>query len=353
MKTVFISGCFDILHGGHVEFFRQAKALGDRLIVCVPTDEVLFLHKKRNPYLPLQHKIRLIEGLEMVDKVITGGDLDLGLNFVTAFKEVRPDILAVTDDDQFESVKRELCAKVDAEYAKLPKSLDYEATTTTDIYRRLYAPAETALRVDFAGGWLDVPRFARPGAYIVNCAISPLVSLHKWDYEECSGLGGSGAYAELIGKDGVLSELDNGVGWQDPAVIKETGLCVWRSGATPVLDAKFNPEFLNGRMAIYWTGKPHTTKDYVEMARDYDAIAEAGSVARDAAFAGDLDQLCEAINMSYQVQLKEGMDPLPDQAQQAVKYCGGGHGGYALYLFDNRPQQKDLTPIEPYARPLA
>jgi cytidyltransferase-like protein len=353
MKTVFVSGCFDILHGGHVEFFRQARELGDRLIVCVPSDEVLFIHKKRNPHLPIEHKIHLLRGLELVDDVVVGGDLGMGLNFETLFRELKPDVLAVTDDDKFEDIKCKLCAEVGAEYTKLPKSLEYDPTSTTDIYRRLHAPAEAALRIDLAGGWLDVPRFARAGTYIVNCAISPLVSLHKWDYEECSGLGGSGAYAELIGKNGVESELNNGVGWQDPAISRETGLCIWRSGKRPVLEAKLNPEFLQGHMALYWTGKPHTTKDYVDMKRDFDAIAAAGKIACDAALAGDLAGICEAVTCSYAVQLDEGMDKLPELGEQAVKYCGGGHGGYAAYFFDKRPANSDLLPIEPYLRPLA
>ncbi len=60
------------------------------------------------------------------------------------------------------------------------------------------------------------PTYARPGAYIVNCAISPFVSLDHWPYELRAGLGGSGAWAMLQGRDPVQSELDLGVGWQDP-----------------------------------------------------------------------------------------------------------------------------------------
>jgi hypothetical protein len=44
------------------------------------------------------------------------------------------------------------------------------------------------LRVDFAGGWLDVPRFSRPGAFVVNCAVSPLVSLDDWPFHVGGGL---------------------------------------------------------------------------------------------------------------------------------------------------------------------
>ncbi|HAY37427.1 MAG TPA: cytidyltransferase, partial [Bacteroidetes bacterium] len=53
MKKVFVSGCYDAMHGGHVEFFRQAKALGDHLTVCVPSDDVLLMYKKRLPWIPL------------------------------------------------------------------------------------------------------------------------------------------------------------------------------------------------------------------------------------------------------------------------------------------------------------
>ena len=47
MKTIFVSGCYDILHAGHVQFFNEAKALGDHLTVCFASDEILWKHKNR------------------------------------------------------------------------------------------------------------------------------------------------------------------------------------------------------------------------------------------------------------------------------------------------------------------
>ena len=114
MKKVFVSGCYDVLHGGHLEFFRQAKALGDYLIVCLPSDSALFLHKRRLPWIPLDHKIHVIGALEPVDEVVVGEDMEPGLNFKTQFLRIRPQVLAVTDDDKYESPKRELCAKIGA-----------------------------------------------------------------------------------------------------------------------------------------------------------------------------------------------------------------------------------------------
>ena len=93
MKKVFVSGCFDILHGGHVEFFLQAKSLGDYLIISVASDESLWIHKRRKSSIPIQHKIRLLQALKMVDKVVIGNDSEVGLDFKTNFKRMASPIL--------------------------------------------------------------------------------------------------------------------------------------------------------------------------------------------------------------------------------------------------------------------
>lgn len=363
MIRVFVSGCYDILHAGHVQFFREARALGDHLTVCFASNEVLWLHKQRRSSLPDEHKLALIAGLKPVDEVVIGKGSEEGLDFKEHFLRLKPDILAVTDDDKYGHLKRALCAQVGARYVVLPKTPpQFPPISTTQIVRFIRAPEIAPLRVDFGGGWLDVPRLARAGAYIVNCAISPTVSLREWPYERNAGLGGSGAWALLNGRNGVDSEIDLGVGWQDPAVIAETGLCVWRSGARPVLEVKTAGDFLCGRMALYWTGGSHDTPGIVQGRRDYDAIARAGATARDAVWANDLGGLADAVRQSYAVQRSEGMTPLPaagDGAGEvagaiAWKYCGGGFGGYAVYLFldtaarDAAVQRPGFRPIEPY-----
>jgi len=359
MKSIFVSGCYDILHAGHVQFFTEARALGDRLIVCFASDEVLWKHKHRRSSLPQEHKRGLIEGLSMVDEVVIGERDELGLDFKDHFLRLRPDVLAVTEDDQYGEAKRALCAQAGAEYVILPKTPpQFPAVSTSGIVRWIRAPEEAPLRVDFGGGWLDVPRYAREGAFVVNCAISPLVSLRHWDYEKRAGLGGSGAWALLNGEDGVNAELGIGVGWQDPAVIFETGLCVWRSGPRPILRLKRDGEVLAGRMAVLWTGKDHDTPGAADNRRDYDAIEAAGRLAAEAVEQDSLLKLGEAVAMSYGAQLAEGMATLPEAAGcLGRKYCGGGWGGYALYLFDSRETRDvfvssgaDARAIEPFIR---
>ncbi len=359
MIKVFVSGCYDIVHAGHVQFFREARALGDHLTVCFASAEVLWKHKRRKSSLPDEHKRALIAALRTVDEVVIGEGLEEGIDFREHFLRIRPQILAVTEDDKYAALKRALCAEVGAEYVVLPKTPpEFKPISTTEIVRYIRAPQEAPLRVDFGGGWLDVPRFARAGAYIVNCAISPTVSLRDWPYERNAGLGGSGAWALLNGKDSVDAELDLGVGWQDPAVIGETGLCVWRSGARPELEFKSDGAFLRGRMALFWTGASHDTPSVVKNTRDLDAIARAGQAARDAAWASSLERLAGAVRLSYAEQRIEGMDPLAEQVAGvkplAMKYCGGGFGGYALYLCasqtdrDRLCTQPGFRAIEPY-----
>lgn len=356
---VFVSGCYDILHAGHIEFFTQARGLGDFLTVCFASRQVLWDHKQRESSLPDEHKKALIESLRMVDQVVIGQGSELGLDFKDEFLRIRPNILAVTTDDQYAGAKRQLCEQVGARYHVLEKTPPrFLPISTSQIVRYIQAPKQAPLRIDFGGGWLDVPRLARPGAFIVNCAISPLVSLRDWPYERCSGLGGSGAWALLNGESGVDSELQLGVGWQDPAVVRESGLCVWRSGARPVLDFKRHGDLLRGRMALLWTGKPHDTPSLADRPRDLDLVQQAGQIARDAVLHADVDLLGRAVQVSYQMQRDEGMAQLPEvDGSIGHKYCGGGWGGYAVYLFDGEPSRDRFVaghdaarPVEPFTR---
>jgi len=352
MKKVFISGCYDIIHGGHIQFFNEAKALGDYLIVCIASDDVLWMEKKRKSSLPNEHKKSVIQSLEMVNEVVVGEIMEMGLDFKDHFLRIKPDILVVTKDDKYEKIKRELCAQTGTEYHVLPKTPPtFNPVNTSGIINQIQAPQEVPLRVDFAGGWLDVPKLSKKGGFIVNCAIFPTVSLNNWDYEKRSGMGGSGAWAILNGKDGVESELDLGVGWQDPAIIRETGLCVWNSGIKPELHLKRNGDMLKGLMAIYYCEDDHDTPSIVDKNRNYDLIFNAGKVAYEAVIHEDLDKLAKAIQMSYNVQLSEGMSVLLDiENCIAYKYCGGGWGGYALYLFSSNPDRENFVNDHPHAK---
>lgn len=136
ITKVFVSGCFDILHGGHIEFLNQAKSLGDYLIVSFAGDRALEIHKHKKSSIPEMHKKRILESLRMVDEVVIGDDLEeLGLDFKKHFLKIKPNILAVTEDDRYGKQKTALCKSIGAKYIVLPKNLDFEKTSTTQIIK--------------------------------------------------------------------------------------------------------------------------------------------------------------------------------------------------------------------------
>src|SRR5436190_23387246 len=112
MTRVFVSGCYDIVHAGHLQFFREARALGNHLTVCFASADVLWLHKQRRSSLPDDHKRAVLAALRVVDEVVVGNGLEPGIDFREHFLRLRPDILAVTEDVKYAALKRALCAKV-------------------------------------------------------------------------------------------------------------------------------------------------------------------------------------------------------------------------------------------------
>ncbi len=68
-KIIVVSGGFDPIHSGHIELFKNAKNLGDNLIVALNDDEWLS-NKKGKEFMPFSERKTIIENLKMVDKVI-------------------------------------------------------------------------------------------------------------------------------------------------------------------------------------------------------------------------------------------------------------------------------------------
>ena len=69
MKTVLTYGTFDLLHVGHINLLRRAKALGDKLIVAISTDEFNAM-KHKQAYYPFEQRKQILEAIRYVDLVI-------------------------------------------------------------------------------------------------------------------------------------------------------------------------------------------------------------------------------------------------------------------------------------------
>jgi D-beta-D-heptose 7-phosphate kinase/D-beta-D-heptose 1-phosphate adenosyltransferase len=75
MKVVLTTGGFDPLHSGHIEYFKEAKKLGDILVVGVNSDEWLS-RKKGQPFMNVNERVSIIKSLAVVDSVIIFNDND-------------------------------------------------------------------------------------------------------------------------------------------------------------------------------------------------------------------------------------------------------------------------------------
>jgi len=74
-RIVLVTGGFDPIHSGHIEYFNSAKRFGDELIVGLNSDEWL-TRKKGKAFMPFKERKAIIESLKMVDKVIDFDDSD-------------------------------------------------------------------------------------------------------------------------------------------------------------------------------------------------------------------------------------------------------------------------------------
>ena len=93
MKVVLVTGGFDPLHSGHIEYFKEAKKLGDKLVVAVNSDAWL-TRKKGRPFMPFEERCAIIKELAVVDQVIGFDDLDN-----TANKAIGQVATMITGDD--------------------------------------------------------------------------------------------------------------------------------------------------------------------------------------------------------------------------------------------------------------
>lgn len=140
MKKVFVSGCYDILHAGHIQFFQDARALGDHLTVCFAREDVLLLAKKRKPSMPDDNKKVVIGSIRYVDEVVSSSDLDPTFDFVQHIEKIKPAILAVTEDDKAKDRKKAFCEERGIEFVVIPKR-NFQTQVSTTIIRENIAKA--------------------------------------------------------------------------------------------------------------------------------------------------------------------------------------------------------------------
>ncbi len=152
-KKVFVSGCYDLLHSGHVEFFRQAARYGD-LYVGIGSDSTILHYKHHRTVYPEQERLFMVKSIKYVkDAFINDGDGVM--DFIGTVDRIKPDVFVVNADGSSEA-KRQFCAERGIEYVVLDRTPadGLEARSSTDLKR---TACRIPTRLDLAGTWIDQP----------------------------------------------------------------------------------------------------------------------------------------------------------------------------------------------------
>jgi len=168
-KKVFVSGCFDMLHSGHVAFFEEAATHGD-LYVGIGSDRTINDLKGRRTVNGERERLYMIKSLRFVKDAWINRGSGL-LDFEEELREIRPDIFFVNEDGYTPDKKR-LCDELGIELVvsrRVPvNGLPPRSTTA------LRSECRIPYRLDLAGGWLDQPYVSKfwPGA-VLTISIEP------------------------------------------------------------------------------------------------------------------------------------------------------------------------------------
>lgn len=151
---VFVSGCYDMLHSGHVAFFKEASAYGD-LYVGIGSDATIEQLKSRKTVYSEKERLYMVKAIRYVtDAYINRGSGML--DFVSTVEEVKPDIFIVNSDGGSDT-KRRFCEERGIKYIELQRTPDENMTPRSTTSLRLNVGSGLPYRLDLAGTWIDQP----------------------------------------------------------------------------------------------------------------------------------------------------------------------------------------------------
>ena len=170
-KKVFVSGCYDMLHSGHVAFFKEASRYGD-LYVGIGSDKTIAELKHRKTVYSEKERLYMVKAIRYVTDAFINRGTGM-LDFIDTLDRVKPDIFVVNSDGGSE-LKRNLCLGRGIEYIELERTPDagLEARSTTSL--RKGVKSHLPYRVDIAGTWIDQPYVSEHGAgWALTASIEP------------------------------------------------------------------------------------------------------------------------------------------------------------------------------------
>lgn len=376
-KKVFVSGCYDMLHSGHVAFFKEAARYGD-LYVGIGSDKTIEELKHRRTVYSERERLFMVKAVRYVtDAYINPGSGML--DFVETLDRVKPDVFVVNTDGGSEQ-KRQLCAERGIEYVELERvpEAGLDARSTTSL--RQGVKSHIPYRVDIAGTWIDQPYVSQYGAgWALTVSIEPTVEFMErggmststrnaarkvWPYE-------LPAYnEEMLARLLFCFENDPENKGHVSGAQDAIGICM--SGLTRhYYDGHYWPsriESCHDEEVLSWLEShlclvpmfPRAEGCSVVEGKDVTpakvaALADAASRCWDAIMARDLDGFAGAFRDSFEAQvamfpamMQPGVQDYIDRWKGralAWKMLGAGGGGHLALVVDEIPAGEEVIPI--------
>jgi cytidyltransferase-like protein len=174
-RKVFVSGCFDLLHSGHIAFLKEAAQFGD-LYVGIGSDKTIADLKGRKTINSEEERLYMLDALTCVHKVKINSGNGI-LDFLSDMKSLNPDIFIVNEDGHTPE-KEQICKDFGVEYKVLKRipSANLPARSTTALRNETPIP----YRIDLAGTWIDQPYVSKYGpGWAITASIEPTIEFNE------------------------------------------------------------------------------------------------------------------------------------------------------------------------------
>jgi len=365
-KKVFVSGCFDLLHSGHVAFFKEASAYGD-LYVGIGSDKTVEDLKGRGTVNSEQERLFMVKSIKYVhDAFVNSGD---GLlDFEEEIKQLKPDVFVVNEDG-YSPIKQQLCDELSIKLLVLSRTPDgnLPERSTTDLRNK--DNCQLPYRIDLAGTWIDQPYVSKYGSgWAITLSLEPIV-----DYNERCGMSTStrNAAKEIwpyqlpLEKPEKLAEIlfryenkpENTIisGAQDAIGICMPGLVrhKYDNAYWPVkFESIHDEEILKWLeehifMVMLWPREKDLDllKETYIKTQNVKKLTSAADMAWEGILKKDIKKFAEGVNKSFRAQTAMFPAMINDKIKKVIdtykektlawKLAGAGGGGYLILVSEN------------------